>query len=154
MTNIFADTGYWIALVDPQDNLHQKATSLTTTLTSATIVTTEMVFAEVLNTFSKRGSFLRKAAVTLIKGAIKNPNVEIVSQSSELFHIALEFYNQRPDQSWSYTDCASFCMMQQKNILEALAHDRHFEQAGFTALLRYSTLYTQVESVRVSIPGR
>jgi len=27
--------------------------------------------------------------------------------------------------------------MKQQNILEALAYDKHFEQAGFIALLRY-----------------
>ena len=30
----------------------------------------------------------------------------------------------------------SFCIMQQQNLLEALAYDKHFEQAGFIALLR------------------
>lgn len=136
MTVIFADTGYWIALVDPQDSLHQRATSLTTALTPARIVTSEMVFVEVLNAFSKRGSFLREAVVTLIKGSVKNPKVDVVPQTSELFHIALDFYNHRPDRFWSHTDCASFCIMRQQNILEALAYDRHFEQAGFMALLR------------------
>jgi predicted nucleic acid-binding protein len=30
----------------------------------------------------------------------------------------------------------SFQIMLQQNILEALAYDKHFEQAGFVALLR------------------
>jgi hypothetical protein len=122
-----ADTGYWIALLDPQDNLHQRAKSLTGSLTSTKIVTTEMVFTEVLNAFSKRGSFLRGSAVTLIKGIGINPDIDVVPQTSELFYTALELYSQRPDQSWSHTDCASFCIMQQRNIQEALAYDHHFE---------------------------
>lgn len=64
MRTVFADTGYWIALLDPQDTLHHNAVNL------------------------------------------------------------------------SITDCASFCIMQQQGIQEALAYDRHFEQAGFIALLR------------------
>ena len=32
--------------------------------------------------------------------------------------------------------CASFYIMQQKNIREALAYAKHIEQAGFIALLR------------------
>ncbi len=75
MRKIFADTGYWIALLNPDDALHQKARSLTISL----------------------------------------KNVPIVS---------------------SETDCTSFQIMQQQNILEALAYDKHFEQAGFVALLR------------------
>jgi predicted nucleic acid-binding protein len=136
MKIIFADTGYWIAILDPQDNLHQRATALTASLTSTTIVTSELIFTEVLNAFSKRGRLLRKAAIELIRGVGKNPNVEVTPQTSELFQVALDLYSQRLDQSWSHTDCASFCIMQQKKIQEALAYDRHFEQAGFVALLR------------------
>jgi predicted nucleic acid-binding protein len=43
---------------------------------------------------------------------------------------------QRADKEWSLTDCASFKIMKARGITEALAHDHHFEQAGFTALLR------------------
>lgn len=136
MTVVFADTGYWIALLDPQDNLHQRASLLTASLTSARVVTSEMVFTEVLNAFSKRGSFLRRSVNILITGTRLNPSVEVVPQTSELFSAGLELYNQQPDQSWSHTDCASFCIMQQMKIQEALAYDHHFEQAGFIALLR------------------
>jgi predicted nucleic acid-binding protein len=41
-----------------------------------------------------------------------------------------------PDQGWSHTDCTSFQIIQQQNILEAVAYGKHFEQAGFIALLR------------------
>ena len=41
------------------------------------------------------------------------------------------------DQHWSLTDCASFIVMEERGISEALAYDRDFEQAGFTALLRH-----------------
>jgi predicted nucleic acid-binding protein len=37
---------------------------------------------------------------------------------------------------WSLTDCASFVIMDQRQIAEALTHDRHFEQRGYRALLR------------------
>jgi predicted nucleic acid-binding protein len=42
----------------------------------------------------------------------------------------------RPDKDWSLTDCTSFVVMENENIKEALTADRHFEQAGFTALLK------------------
>ncbi|MGV0026289.1 type II toxin-antitoxin system VapC family toxin [Phormidesmis priestleyi] len=57
-----------------------------------------------------------------------------------LFHQALDLYKQRADKAWSHPDCASFCIMKQQNILEALTHDRHFEQAGFIALLQWLKL--------------
>jgi uncharacterized protein len=136
MKIIFADTGYWIALLDPQDTLHQIAFKLSVSLAQEKICTSEMVLTEVLNHFSKRGTFLRQATVALIQTAQDSPGIEIVQQTSELFHAALTLYSQRPDQSWSHIDCASFCIMQQRNIQQALAYDRHFEQAGFIALLR------------------
>ena len=49
---------------------------------------------------------------------------------------AVERYSQRIDQRWSVTDCASFLIMEERGITDALAHDRDFVQAGFRALLR------------------
>jgi predicted nucleic acid-binding protein len=89
-----------------------------------------------LNAFSKEGMRFRQAAFMLIEKSRSNPNIEIVSQTTELFQSALKLYYQRLDKNWSHTDCASFQIMQQQNILEALAYDKHFEQAGFVALLR------------------
>lgn len=136
MKTVFADTGYWIAILNSDDGLHQTAINITASLVALRIVTSEMVFVEVLNSFSKQGVYLRQNAVTLMERSFRQPNVEVIPQTSELFHQALSLYRQRPDQAWSLTDCASFCLMQQRNILEALAHDKHFEQAGFIALLR------------------
>jgi predicted nucleic acid-binding protein len=136
MKTVFADTGYWIALLDPQDTLHPKALELSLSLAEAKICTSEMILTEVLNHFAKRGRFLRQAAVAFIQSLRQNQAVEITFQTTDLFEQALDLYSQRPDQAWSHTDCASLCLMQQQNILEALAYDRHFEQAGFIALLR------------------
>jgi uncharacterized protein len=136
MKTVFADTGYWIALLDPQDTLHPKAIDLSVTLAQGKICTSEMVLTEVLNHFSKRGGFLRAAAVALIESLQANPSIIIILQTDDIFQQGLTLYKHRPDQLWSHTDCSSFWIMQQKNILEALAYDKHFEQAGFIALLR------------------
>jgi len=136
MKTVFADTGYWIALLDPQDTLHSKAINLSVTFTQVQIVTSEMVLTEILNHFSKRGNFLRHAAANFIESLQENPAITIAPQTDSIFQQALILYKQRPDQAWSHTDCSSFCIMQQQNILEALAYDKHFEQAGFIALLR------------------
>lgn len=136
MKTVLADAGYWIAILNPADSLHSKAVSLSNTLNPFQIVTSEMIFTEVLNSFSKCESVFRQAVVQFVKRSFDNPRIEIVPQTSGLFHQSLELYEQRADKAWSHTDCASFCIMQQKNISEALTHDRHFEQAGFIALLR------------------
>jgi uncharacterized protein len=136
MKTVFADAGYWIAILNPADDLYIKAVTLSNALDPFQIVTSEMVFTEVLNSFSRRARAFRQAVAQSIKRSYNNPKIEVVPQTNDLFHQALDLYHQRADKAWSHTDCASFCIMQQREILEALTHDKHFEQAGFVALLR------------------
>ena len=109
---------------------------VTVSLKNVSIVTSEMVFTELLNAFSGKGIVYRQKAVKFINHSFDNPEIKVVSYTNELFKTGLELYNSRLDQAWSHTDCTSFQIMQQQNILEALAYDKHFEQAGFIALLR------------------
>lgn len=136
MRFIFADTGYWVALLNPGDNLHQKAQSLAKTLQPVHIITSEMVLTEVLNDFSKRGEYLRDVAAELIRDLRSHPNTTIVPQTSQQFDQALLLYTQRKDKQWSHTDCVSFNIMKANGIAEALAYDKHFTQAGYTPLMR------------------
>ena len=136
MTVVFADAGYWIALLHTSDRLHARARSVAAGLGSATIVTTHMVLVEVLNHFAGTGERRRSLAVQMVRDLEARPDVEIVPQTDAQFRAAAERYAARPDQRWSLTDCASFLVMEERNIIEALAYDRDFEQAGFTALLR------------------
>ena len=55
--------------------------------------------------------------------------------TAELFDEGFDLYCRRPDKDWSLTDCVSFVVMQQRGLREAFTADRHFEQAGFVALL-------------------
>lgn len=136
MSEVFADTGYWAALQDSRDRLHGTALALTNEIESLRIVTTQMVLVEVLNMFGSRGEQQRRLAREVVERAERSVDVEIVPQTAAQFRAALERYTQRSDQTWSLTDCASFIVMEERGITEALAHDRDFEQAGFTALLR------------------
>jgi uncharacterized protein len=137
MIPLFADTGYWIALLDPTDSLNPKAIALSRIHATRTVITSEMVLTEVLNHFSKHGNFLRQASSSFVNALIQSPSIVIVPQTSEQFEQALTLYRQRLDQAWSHTDCASFSIMQQRGIQEALAYDKHFEQAGYRPLLRF-----------------
>ena len=78
MKTVLADIGYWIAIVNPKDELHHKARSLTKALMPLHIVTREMVFTELLNAFSKEGSQFRRSVFMLIEKLKSNPNIEIV----------------------------------------------------------------------------
>lgn len=136
MRAVFADTGYWVALVNPRDDLHQRAIQRSQSLGPAFIVTSDAVLTELLNGFAHRGPQLRRAAADLVDQLKRNRNCEVVPWTASLFHAGLLFYKQRGDKDWSFTDCTSFVIMREKGIAESLAHDQHFEQAGFRALLR------------------
>ena len=56
--------------------------------------------------------------------------------SRRLFTRGLALYKERTDKEWSLTDCISFVIMRDLKLSAALTADRHFEQAGFMALLK------------------
>ena len=139
MKRVFADTGYWVALLNPLDDLNAKAKEISHGLGPVRIHTTEMVLVEMANMFGKFGESFRAKTHQTIISLRQNPNVTIEPQTSILFRAALDFYAAHRDKDWSLTDCASFLVMKEEEITLALAHDHHFEQAGFVALLRAAT---------------
>lgn len=136
MRAVFADTGYWIALLNPRDALHEKVTEMSRQIAAGRIITTEMVLAEFLNSFSDAGSHLRLAAARVVEAVRDNPSIVVFPQTTEQFSGALDRYERSADKSWSLTDCASFQVMENERIQAALTHDRHFSQAGYETLLR------------------
>ena len=136
MRKIFVDTGYWIAVLNPTDSLHDFANNLTLTLFPSKLVTSELVLNELLNHYSGSGSRFRETTANLIRQIQEDENIEVISMTSQHFAIAFQLYAQRQDKAWSHTDCSSFCIMEELGITEALTYDKHFEQAGFVALLR------------------
>jgi uncharacterized protein len=134
MRVVFADTGYWEAVLNPKDNLNAKARTISSGLGKSRILTTEMVLDELLAALSPLPE--RTFAIRGVDAIRSAPNVEVVPQTSIQFREAYDLYKQMSDKAWILTDCASFRIMKARGISEALAHDRHFEQAGFVALLR------------------
>jgi predicted nucleic acid-binding protein len=136
MRAVFADASYWIALLNPKDDLHEKAQALSSSLKHIRFITSEMVLTEVLNDFSGRGEAFRLAACSLVEDLYRDPNVSVIAQSSRQFQDAFLLYSERRDKTWGLTDCASFRIMPRGRLVRALTHDHDFVQAGFQALLR------------------
>ena len=136
MTQVYADTVFWIALLSPRDSLHRKSLALSNEIPPDSIVTSEMVLTEVLSSMGKLGPLSRGAAAGMVEAFAKSANTVVVPQTTEQFHTALQMYKRSIDKEWSLTDCASFLIMEEHGIRAALTHDLHFVQAGFDALLR------------------
>jgi len=133
MNVVFADTSYWIALLNPKDNHHSNALALSKIFGKGSIVTSELVLTELLNAFARFGPRVRKAACDLVDEI--HANAEVVPMTTARFAKAVELYRSRLDKKWSLTDCASFQIMKSMSISEALSTDADFVQAGFQALL-------------------
>jgi len=129
---IFADTFYFLAILNRHDAAHVRARSLAGELTGPTF-TTEWVLTEVADAMSARR--LREHFLRLLENLRADPNCTIVPATAELFAEGVRLFARRPDKDWTLTDCISFVVMQQHGISQALTGDRHFEQAGFKALL-------------------
>lgn len=136
MNSVFADTAYWIALIAPRDQLHHRAMQVSLSLADRRIVTSECILTELLNEFAEGKPDLRVAASKMVASIRERADLLVVPQTSSGFAAAFDLYCGRTDKGWSLTDCSSFLIMQQFGIDSALTFDKHFEQAGFTALLR------------------
>ena len=131
MRRLFADTAFYVALLNERDALHEQASILAST--TFQIVTTEYVLLEVGNSFNR--SHARTQFPGLVKALYANPNIEVVAGSKAMLEHALALFAGYDDKHWSLTDCSSFVVMREFGLTEALTSDHHFEQAGFKPLL-------------------
>lgn len=136
MPGIFLDTGYALALAFPRDQHHQRAAELALEYDhpATEIVTTSAVVLEIANSLATPA--LRPTGVEVIHGLLTDPRVTIIEVDQQLMDRGLVLFSSRPDKHWSLTDCISFLVMEDKQLVLALAYDQHFEQAGFRPLMR------------------
>jgi predicted nucleic acid-binding protein len=97
-------------------------------------VVTQFVLLELANALSRANT--RRLFTDLLRQLRSDPNAVIGPASGELFDRGCAAFTERPDKTWSLTDCISFVVMQEHGLTEALTADHHFEQAGFAALLK------------------
>lgn len=135
MRKIFADTCYWIALLNPKDNWYESVIKISQSLTNYQIITTEEVLTELLTFYSNSGSLQRKRTVNFVKQIMNNPRIEVIPQNHQSFIAGFHLYEKRLDKGYSLTDCISMNTMNELEIVEVLTHDRHFAQEGFVILL-------------------
>lgn len=131
---LFADTFYWVALLNPRDAFHAPVTSFDSSLSATRLVTTDEVLTEVLNWFSRFGPRWRSEAATLVHELRSDPDVDVLAQTRGDFDAALALYEARPDKSYSLTDCRSMLALRALGMTEVLSNDPHFSQEGFTIL--------------------
>ena len=135
MNKVFRDTSYAVALSSRTDENHHRAVELAQELQSSGtyLITTRAILLEVGNTLARARH--RDAAIKLLLALERDPRVEIIPASDELYRRALDVYRDRADKEWGLIDCMSFVVMNDQGLTDALTADNHFGQAGFRVLL-------------------
>ena len=136
MNAVFADTFFWIAFPNVQDQAHERTKAFARSTTLGTICTTEEVLTEYLNYFAGWGLKFRQKASLNVQNILDNPSVRVIAQTSSSFLAGLTLYRARLDKGYSLTDCISMETMRSEGVTDVLTNDAHFEQEGFRAILR------------------
>ena len=128
---VFADTSYFVALVNPADEAHARAVQQAEL--HPLVITTEAILVELGNGLAAMR--WRWLAVRLINMLRSNPNVKVVPVTTELLNTALDLFASHADKEWGVTDCISFVVMRQLKRTRVLTLNHHFTQAGFELIL-------------------
>jgi predicted nucleic acid-binding protein len=133
MKAVFADSFHFLALLNESDPAHASAV-LEHRRNWQTIVTTDCVLLEVGDALCAppdRDDFL-----ALCDSLKVDRRFKIIRLTEELLERGVALFRNRRDKDWPLTDCISFAVMTDEKLQESLTADQHFEQAGFTALLK------------------
>jgi predicted nucleic acid-binding protein len=134
MREIFIDTSAWDAIEDSKDPNHEIALSFAETIAGKyRLVTTNFILDETYTLLLMNVGY---NCVLRFKHNIDEMSklgvITVIHLSKLLEETAWEVFEQfNIDKKWSFTDCTSKVVMEQRKILEAFAFDHHFEQMGF-----------------------
>jgi predicted nucleic acid-binding protein len=136
ITAAFLGTSYIYALVNKRDEWHEQAKLWRQGLASSRrkLVTTELILVEIGDGLAALR--FRYQALETIKALQSSSLVEVVRLTSDILADAIDLYGNRSDKDWGLTDCVSFVVMRTLRLTESPTVDRHFQEAGFRALLR------------------
>jgi len=132
MTPVFADMFYYLALANPNDAAHASTVAFAQA-TNRPMLTTDWIITELADALcAVKNRLIFQKLLRILRG----PSTTMVPFSADLMERGLTRFSSRLDKDWPLTDCISFVVMEDRAITEALTGDRHFEQAGFRALLK------------------
>lgn len=131
----FLDTSGFYALLVAEDAKHREAKAWLAAAESSKgrAVTTDYVLDETATLLKAKGhGHLLKGVFERVEGS---EMIRVEWTDAGRFRRAKEFFLRHDDHGYSFTDCVSFVVMKEFALHEALTKDRHFREAGFTALL-------------------
>ncbi len=134
---LFIDTSGWFALLNRSEPVHGKAQQVFRERSlQRPVVTTEYILAETATLL--RSHHLPRLEMKFFEMVERATRLRVVWSSLAFFTRTKEFFLKHQDHGWSFTDCASFVLMREESLRDALSTDKHFKQAGFVPLLKAS----------------
>ncbi len=134
MKGLFVDTAGWVACADAADPAHSRAAAARDHWLDqgGLLVTSDYVVDETLTFLRLRlGLDATEAWWRQVEGSSRLRWKSVTPARADK---ARDFFFRYRDKEFSFTDCTSFVVMRELKLREALTTDRHFAQAGFTAL--------------------
>ena len=102
----------------------------------AGLLTTNYVLTELVPLLSTRTRLTRPQVLALVASLESVQELDIIHISPELHRRAFALLQARPGKEWSWVDAASFVVMQERGLSQALTTDHHFDQAGFQRMIK------------------
>ena len=133
---LFVDTSGFFALLARRDPQHQAAQRVLAQARAdkRRLLTTDYVLDLTATLLKARGE--ASLVEPLFERVLHSAACRIEWMDAARFDKVRTYFRKHADQAWSFTDCVSFQIMKELRLSEALTTDLHFEQAGFSALLK------------------
>jgi len=129
---VFLDTSGLFALFCKTDAYHSSAIRIIADK-AGLFTTTDAVVGETCTLFISRGR--RHLSSELFRLLETTKTIELVYVDSERFWRTRDFLLKHLDQDFSFVDCASFVVMRELQLSDALTSDTHFRAVGYRPLL-------------------
>jgi predicted nucleic acid-binding protein len=129
------DTSFVLALENRDDPFHERAKSLANDFNreNRVLLLHWGILLEIGDGYARVER--REKGCGLLDKLRMEEGFRVVPLTETLLQNAITLYGERSDKNWGLTDCVSFALMRQEDVVEALTADVHFRQAGFRALL-------------------
>lgn len=122
------DTSAWFAFANRRDRDHA-AVAAVLREAGTRLVTSSFVFDEAVTLCAYR---LGHPAAVQVGRVLRDPAaVDLVGVTPADEEEAWQLFEDRPDESYSFTDCTSFVLMRRMGIEVAVALDDDFRREGF-----------------------
>lgn len=127
---VLFDTSGFFALIDREDATHTRAVAwIHEHRGKIRPVTTEWIIGETCTLLVAR------KRPHLVAGFLdyldRSSALTCVNPDDRLLRLAKSMIRQQADHGYSFVDCLSFCLMNERRISKALTTDEHFQKAGF-----------------------